>query len=601
MEHLQLFECRGFPHVLSRLFRSSVKENKEIAKEYIRLFLVDPKKNSGFFLPRSIQNQCATIVLSFCVAFYRTTNDEERQPTYFGIARTSQLIGDLYKILDEIYKKLRDSLVSTYLLPSPLEPSELRSLKRNFYEFELFSLHIRSAIADHMRVKGRSLPLNRDDFKKYDDPYYLNDIHMFRLVFSIFAGENRAMPELFRGSYCYLGRRRFPLGIGCLIWHSKKGDDHLWLLKYENALDFDSRRILKAMVFLELKDDDHRNPHKMLIDMSLLLTESFEHMALVEPWSLQNGLFVEFKDEVAAGHGVLRESFLLVCEALFSPEYSLFVECPEDHCRFFPNPAQVMSQRLKLFAFCGRVIALALMHEVKLGIAFDRTYDVQIQSCIRAAKNILEMDADLLDSDVMGLTFVREIEEFGSRKTVELCSGGINIVVCWICLESNREQYVHLLIQHIFVKSISAKVAYFKRVFGDILCKGRLAKNFFQGTELKGLDCLLRGSDKPICLKDWKAHTKYEDYREDDEKICWFWKREFLFFWTSVKHLPVDGFSALPYPLTIYKTSSSHDHLLSSHTCFNRLSLPHYPSLAITQQRHSFICQKHVGCSFGFV
>ncbi|KAI3960316.1 hypothetical protein MKW98_017040 [Papaver atlanticum] len=389
-----------------------------------------------------------------------------------------------------------------------------------------------------------------------------------------------------------------------LIWHSKRGDDSLWLLKYETAIDLESRIHLMGTMFPEVKDDDIKL-HKMLIDRSLLLKESFEHIALVEARFLHNGLFW----------------LLLVCQALFSPEYSLFVECPENRRRFFPNPAQVKSQQLMFFAFCGRVITLALMHKVKVGIAFDRVLFLQLAEekisledircadpiMYRSCKNILEMDADLVDSDVMGLTFVREIEEFGSRKTVELCPGGINIVVS----SKNREQYVHLLIQHIFVKSISAKVAYFARSFRDILCKRRLAKSFFQGMELKGLDGVLRGSDEPICFKDWRKHTIYEDYRENDEQICWFWKvvegmsneqqRDLLFFWTSVKYLPVNGFSGLSCPLTIYKTSCSHEHLPSSHTCFYRLSLPDYPSLAITRQRLSFICQTHVGCSFGFV
>ncbi|RZC75712.1 hypothetical protein C5167_051194 [Papaver somniferum] len=187
------------------------------------------------------------------------------------------------------------------------------------------------------------------------------------------------------------------------------------------------------------------------------------------------------------------------------------------------------------------------------------------------------MDADFVDSDAMGLTFVREIEDSGSRKTVELCPGGNNIVVN----SNNREQYVHLLIQHLFVKSISAKVAYFARGFADILCKRRLAKSFFQAIDLKGLDFALLGDDTPILLKDWKAHTMYEGYRETDEQICWFWKV------VEVKYLPVNGFSGLPYPLTIYKTSGSDERLPSSHTCFFRLSLPHYLSLAITQQHFS--------------
>ncbi|KAI3831935.1 hypothetical protein MKW92_026519 [Papaver armeniacum] len=47
----------------------------------------------------------------------------------------------------------------------------------------------------------------------------------------------------------------------------------------------------------------------------------------------------------------------------------------------------------------------------------------------RSCKKRLEMDVDFVDSYAIGLTFVREIEEFGSRKTMELCPGGSNIVV----------------------------------------------------------------------------------------------------------------------------------------------------------------------------
>ncbi|KAI3877229.1 hypothetical protein MKW92_015580 [Papaver armeniacum] len=652
MELLQILDGCYITWILVSLFRSPVKENKEIAKECIRLFLIDPKTNSGFFLPRSIQNQCVTIVLSFC-EFFRGASDDDgcqlyyscretlvsilksiafsNRPRYFGIARMSQLIYGLHRFLSEAERKLYGCLKSTYQPQPPLVTSDLRSLKSYFDEFALFSLHVRSAIKDHVRVNGRSLPLSLDDFKK-ESPTYLAEIGRFHCVLLTLvrilkqcldclctsirdAGGSLKFKELLSAAF-----QDFPLAMNYLIRHSKRGDDHLWLLKYGNAIDFESRIHLMVMMFPEVKDDKEKL-HKILIDRSLLLPESFEQIALAKAQSLHNGLFVEFKNEVATGHGVLREWLSLVCQALFSPQKSLFVECPEDHRRFFPNPIEGKPQQLKYFGFCGRVVALALMHRVQVGIAFDSVFFLQLANekislediccadpvMYRSCKKILEMDADFVDSDAMGLTFVREIKEFGSRKTVELCPGGNSIVVN----SKNREQYVHLLIQHLFVRSISAKVAYFARGFGDILCKRKLAKNFFHGIDLKGLNCVLLGSDKPICLKDWKAHTKYEDFKETDEQICWFWKvvegmsmeqqRELLFFWTSVKYLPVNGFSGLPYPLTIYKTCSSDDRLPSSHTCFYRLSLPCYPSMPIIQQHLSLICQAHIGCSFGFM
>ncbi|KAI3930461.1 hypothetical protein MKW92_000734 [Papaver armeniacum] len=403
--------------------------------------------------------------------------------------------------------------------------------------------------------------------------------------------------------------QNYPRAMNHLILHSHRGDDHLWLLEYDSAIDFVSRRNLIVSMFPEVMHDSEKL-HKMLIDRSTLLAQSYERIAHVKARSLRNGLFVEFKDEWV----------LLVCEALFSPANSLFLECPEDRHRFFPSPAKVTEQKLKFFGFCGRVIALALMHKVQVGIAFDRIFFLQLAKekislediccadpiMYKSCKRILEMDDDFVDSDALGLAFVWETEDSGSRETVELCPGGSNIVVN----SKNREQYVNLLIQHLFVKSISAKVACFARGFAQILCKQRPRKNFFRCIELKDFDCVLLGSNIPISVKDWKAHTMYEGYTEADDQIHWFWKvvegmsveqqRELLFFWTSVKYLPVNGFSGLPYPLTIYKTSGSADRLPSAHTCFCRLAFPQYPSLAITHHRLSYICQSNVGCGFGF-
>lgn len=76
-------------------------------------------------------------------------------------------------------------------------------------------------------------------------------------------------------------------------------------------------------------------------------------------------------------------------------------------------------------------------------------------------------------------------------------------------------------------------------------------------------------------------------------------RKVLLFFWTSVKYLPVEGFSGLASRLYIYKSTETHDRLPSSHTCFYRLCFPPYPSFNVLQDRLSVITQEHVGCSFG--
>ncbi|KAK8974049.1 hypothetical protein V6N11_064538, partial [Hibiscus sabdariffa] len=387
----------------------------------------------------------------------------------------------------------------------------------------------------------------------------------------------------------------------------------------KDVTDFESRRHLAMMMFPEVKED-YEELHEMLIDRSQILSESFEYIARADPESLHAGLFMEFKNEEATGPGVLREWFFLVCQAIFNPENALFVPCSNDRRRFFPNPAsRVDPLHLEYFRFAGRVIALALMHKVQVGVVFDRVFFRQLAGlhisledireadpCLYSScKKILEMDAEFIDSDVLGLTFVREVEELGSRRLVELRDGGKNIVVN----SKNRQEYVNLLIRDRFVTSTSEQVDHFSQGFGHILSNSRLQKFFFQSLELEDFDWMLYGSESPICVEDWKAHTEYNGYTENDPQITWFWeiiremsaeeRNTLLFFWTSLKHLPVEGFRGLASPLYIYKSSEPHGRLPSSHTCFYRLCFPPYPSKAEMQKRLIVITQEHVGCSFG--
>ncbi|XP_039167532.1 E3 ubiquitin-protein ligase UPL5-like [Eucalyptus grandis] len=264
------------------------------------------------------------------------------------------------------------------------------------------------------------------------------------------------------------------------------------------------------------------------------------------------------------------------------------------------------------------MIGLALMHKVQVGIVFGSGIFLAIgwifyfSEDIRDAdpymynscKQILEMDTEFIDSDALGLTFVREVEELGLRRVVELCDGGKGMVVN----SKNRNDYVDLLIKDRFVTSISQQVSHFAQGFGDILSDLRL-QFFFQSLELEDIDQMLHRSENDISVEDWKAHTEYNGYKSNYPQIVWFWKivsemspqqkKNILFFWTSVKYLPVEGFRGLASRLYIYKSTEHVSRLPSSHTCFYRLCFPPYPSMTIMQQCLSIIAQELVGCSFG--
>ncbi|XP_026450540.1 E3 ubiquitin-protein ligase UPL5-like [Papaver somniferum] len=372
--------------------------------------------------------------------------------------------------------------------------------------------------------------------------------------------------------------------MAMLIIYSKRSGEHQWILEYRNLIDARFRRWLVTRMFPKVNFYTEKQ-HSVLIDRSQLLRASSEQIAHASPKLLRSCLEVEFEHETASGPGVLREWIFLVCQELFHPDNSLFLACPSDRRRFFPNPVTLDQRRLKYFTFCGQVIALALMYKVQVGIAFVFFFkqlsreavsleDVRYADpCLyNSCKRILEMDADLVDSDMMGLTFINETQEFGFKRVVELCPGGEAIAVN----SNNREEYIRLLIQNCFVKPMSDKIAYFAR---------------------------------GISIEDWKAHTDYNDYDELDDPICWFWKvvegmsaeqqRGLLYFWTSVRYLSVKGFSSLESRLCICKTSSSPFHLPSSHTCVYSLDLPHYPSLDVMEERLLLICRDYACYSFG--
>uniref|UniRef100_A0A1D1Z172 HECT-type E3 ubiquitin transferase n=1 Tax=Anthurium amnicola TaxID=1678845 RepID=A0A1D1Z172_9ARAE len=671
--HLNVFILSGAAAALVVLYATNsrpegLQDHKVHAEKSIQHFLnlnSDP-------LPKCTQTQCARLVLEFCKLLSASVGKEDS--LYISFRKTLSLLFESMGLLDvfshighivstniiqEIFPFVNElaSILSTGLsecLSSGLPSGKLSQLPDTLAEFSNFLVPLLKAIQDRWgRLGPFPIPLREDaEHTWYEDWFRsLHAIFMDLLenvdrclkkldeisatkgaalsenrwsawsIFLLLLTKLNDLSDIFQGAgeilHSVLLERRVPLNA--LIRRAKRSDSLWWLLKHRDVTDFESRRNLVMMMFPEGKDD-YEELQEMLIDRSHILAESFEYIAHAEPSLLQGGLFMEFKNEEATGPGVLREWFCLLCREIFSTLNVLFVACPNDHRRFFPNPASVVDpMHLDYFGFCGRVIALALMHKVQIGIVFDRIFFLQLAGRLvslddiqdadpylfNSCKKILEMDSDLLDSDDLGLTFVREIEELGSRRVVELCPGGKDITVN----SRNRQKYIDLLIQHCFVTCISEQVARFSQGFNDILSNSKFQRLFFQSLEVEDFDRMLGGSDGAICMKDWKRHTEYKGYKVSDRQIGWFWKvvegmsmeqqRVLLFFWTSVKYLPVDGFSGLSSKLYIYSTSDSHERLPTSHTCFYRLCLPAYPSLAVMHKQVLFVTQEHVGYSFG--
>ncbi|KAJ1405533.1 Ubiquitin-like domain superfamily [Sesbania bispinosa] len=586
--YFQIFMSSSAPAVLVMLYVSPYPGNKNCADSSVRHFLNSCRNT----LSKALHTQCARVVLEFCKLLRRVGSHDPLylfcRSTFGSLLETagisyaasesenvkgSILIQDIFPFVRE----LANSLLSDLDL-SMETPSVAGSLLNDVGDFTAFLIPLRTGIREQ-----RALQDSMTHQKRHKDMLLVEEIEYLHLLYiellnkidqclsklekslagqEMMQGDNLCpawsqylfiLKELYQISKLYDGAeeklwsvlmRQKNVLCQLIVQYAKRTDEHQWILKHRSVTNFESRRHLAMMMFPEVKED-YEDLHEMLIDRSHLLTESFEYIARAEPESLHAGLFMEFKNEEATGPGVLREWFVLVCQAIFNPQNALFVACPTDRRRFFPNP------------------------------------------------------------DALGLTFVREVEELGHRKVVELCPGGKSIVVN----SKNREKYVDLLIQDRFVTSISEQVSHFAKGFADILSNSKLQQFFFQSLELEDLDWMLHGSEDTISVEDWKAHTEYNGYKETDIQITWFWeivgrmtaeqRKVLLFFWTSVKYLPVEGFRGLASRLYIYKSLEPGDHLPSSHTCFYRLCFPAYSSMAVMQDRLDVITQEHVGCSFG--
>jgi E3 ubiquitin-protein ligase NEDD4 len=170
------------------------------------------------------------------------------------------------------------------------------------------------------------------DVNHNGQPHYLFVLKELYHISKLYSGAE----EMFWG---VLLRRKSMLSQ-LIVQYADKKDNHRWVLENMSVTDFESRRHLAMTLFPDIKHE--LLGYEMLIGRSEVLTESFEYISRAKPTSLEGGLFMEFKNEDATGPGVLREWFVLVCKEIFNPKNALFVACPNDHRRFFPNAGEFL-------------------------------------------------------------------------------------------------------------------------------------------------------------------------------------------------------------------------------------------------------------------
>ncbi|KAF9887495.1 hypothetical protein FE257_010212 [Aspergillus nanangensis] len=342
-----------------------------------------------------------------------------------------------------------------------------------------------------------------------------------------------------------------------------------------------------------------------------IFEDSYAEIMRQSASDLKKRLMIKFDGEDGLDYGGLsREFFFLLSHEMFNPFYCLFEYSAHDNYTLQINPhSGVNPEHLNYFKFIGRVVGLAIFHRRFLDSFFiGAFYKMMLRKKV-SLQDMEGVDEDLhrnlawtLENDIEGIvepTFAVEDEKFGERQTIDLKPGGRDIAVT----DENKAEYIELVTEWKIVKRVEEQFNAFMSGFNELIPADLV--NVFDERELE----LLIGGIADIDVDDWKKHTDYRGYQEQDEVIQNFWKivrtwdaeqkSRLLQFTTGTSRIPVNGFKDLqgsdgPRRFTIEK-SGDPAALPKSHTCFNRLDLPPYKTHDTLEHKMSIAVEETLG------
>ncbi|KAI8983859.1 hypothetical protein BDB01DRAFT_790372 [Pilobolus umbonatus] len=342
-----------------------------------------------------------------------------------------------------------------------------------------------------------------------------------------------------------------------------------------------------------------------------IFEDAYAEIMRQAPADLKKRLMIKFDGEDGLDYGGLsREFFFLLSHEMFNPFYCLFEYSAHDNYTLQINPhSGINPEHLNYFTFIGRVVGLAIFHRRFLDAFFIVSFYKMILNKKILVADMESVDADFYRSlmwilnnditDVLDLSFSTDDDRFGEVVTVDLIPNGENIAVT----EENKKEYVNLVTEWRIHKRVEEQFKAFKEGFNHLIPQDLV--NVFDERELE----LLIGGIAEIDVDDWKRHTDYRGYTEQDDVIQWFWKcirtwdsekkSRLLQFTTGTSRIPVNGFKDLqgsdgPRRFTIEK-SGELTQLPKAHTCFNRIDMPPYKSYEVLVAKLTMAVEETVG------
>ncbi|KAF9919353.1 hypothetical protein FBU30_011073, partial [Linnemannia zychae] len=291
---------------------------------------------------------------------------------------------------------------------------------------------------------------------------------------------------------------------------------------------------------------------------SHIFEDSYHEIMRQSPTDLKKRLMIKFEGEDGLDYGGLsREFFFLLSHEMFNPFYCLFEYSAHDNYTLQINPhSGINSEHLNYFKFIGRVVGLAIFHRRLLDAFFIVSFYKMILKKKVTLADLESVDADvyrnlnwLLDdengAETLDTTFSTNDERFGEIVTIDLKENGQNIPVT----EENKKEYVELMTEWRITRRVEEQFKAFAEGFHQLIPQELVT--VFDERELE----LLMGGISEIDCDDWKKHTDYRGYTEQDEVVQWFWKcirswdsekkARLLQFTTGTSRIPVNGFKDL--------------------------------------------------------
>jgi hypothetical protein len=345
------------------------------------------------------------------------------------------------------------------------------------------------------------------------------------------------------------------------------------------------RKALKALI------RHHRPPiAELCVARDRLAVDILAEMAKIRGACLTR---VEFRGEpgIDAG-GVRREFFQLGARQLFSPDYAMFALVMGAFYWFTENSFESMDT----YEAIGRFVGLAVLNHIPLPVRLPRLLYKKLLGIPLNITDIAELDDEQARSleqirqyrddgnDVadLSLTFAVAQEQFGQTVEIPFFDGGENVDVT----NERLDEFLGLKTAFVLEGSVCAQLEAFKRGF-KVCCGHKLFEKF---TPYE-LDLLVSGETE-YNWKDLRAGSQLRGYDPNSNVVKWFWevfdalneeqKKRVLLFACGNDAVPIGGLRVLAFRID---KDPNPEHLPTSHTCFNTIVIPEYPSKRTLHQK----------------